>query len=307
MSTRARAGSTRRRPPPRARARPRGPRVSTDPRFSRRRKAVARSRNRRLIVRSSIVAVLLFSPWVAFVSPLLRVRSVEVAGSRHTEPDDVVAAADLNEQDNLLLLSTGEVTARVGDLPWVSSVEVDRKLPGTVRIQIEERQPAMVLSIGAARWIIDAHGRVLEAGATRSQLPILAGVQVGTVAPGVDLKTPEAVGAMRVWRSLPEPLARDVAAIFAPTVERITLALADGTQVRYGAPEDIAAKNEVLRALLARLAADGSLANYIDIRVPSRPAVSERAPVDPTEPVTSDAYEVPVSAEASPPAESLAD
>ena len=62
--------------------------------------------------------------------------------------------------------------------------------------------------------------------------------------------------------------------IFAPTVERLTLSLEDGTLVRYGAAESLAAKNEVLLSLLAELAREGTQAAYIDVRVPTSPAVS---------------------------------
>jgi cell division protein FtsQ len=282
MTTPIRPGRPRVQPrSPRAAGRRRPPaRLATDPRFSRRRKAIVRSRNRRILLRLSIGAVVLLSPWVLFASPLLRVRAVEVTGAEHTEIEEVVRAAQLDNGDNLLLLSADEVIGKVRALPWVSSVELDRMLPGTVRIRIEERRPALILSLGAARWTLDAHGRVLDSGTVASDLPVLAGVQVGTVSPGVDLKTAEATGALRVWRSLPAGLAEDVEAVFAPTVERITVVLSDGTQVRYGAPENMAAKNEVLRALRKQLAADGSLATYIDIRVPSRPAVAAQAPED---------------------------
>jgi cell division protein FtsQ len=284
--------ATRPRPSKRRRPGPRPRRAVTDPRFSRRRKAVARAKSRRLVARIAIIGSVVLIPWILFASPLLRVRSVEVTGARHTPSSDVAAAAELGPEDNLLLLSSDEVVERVGELPWVSSVEVDRMLPGTVRIRIEERRPALVLSLGAARWTIDAHGRVLDAGTTNPDLPVLAGVQVGTVSPGVDLKTAEATGAMRVWRLLPPNLRAEVDAIFAPTVERITVVLADGLQVRYGAPESMDAKNEVLRALLAQLKAEGSVADYVDIRVPARPAVSLGAPplpgevVDPTSAAT---------------------
>ena len=214
-------------------------------------------------------------------------------GARHTDPEEVVDAARLTDGDNLLLLSSGDVVARVSELPWVRRADVDRMLPGTVRIRITERRPALALSLGAARWTIDDRGRVLEPGESDPDLPILAGVQVGTVSPGVVLKTDEAAGALRVWRSLPARLAHDVDALFAPTVERITLVLADGTQVRYGAPEEMGAKNEVVSVLRARLAREASSATYIDVRVPSRPAVAEAPP----EAVTPVGDSAPVSAQ----------
>lgn len=254
------------------------PRVKTDPRFSRRRRAVEREQKRRLLLRLSAVGILIAVVWAAFFSPLLRVNEVRVVGAERTSLDDVVAAAALGQDENLLLLSTSEVADRVSALPWVRSVDVDRILPGTVRIKLSERRAAMVLSLGAARWTIDATGRVLGSGAKGRRLPVLAGVQVATVEPGVRLRTTEAQAALAVWRGLPKSVRREVVGIVAPTIERITLSLADETLVRYGAPEDMAAKNEVLEVVLKRVRAEGTEAVYIDVRAPLHPAVAPRPP-----------------------------
>jgi cell division protein FtsQ len=282
MSTRARS-----RPAPRRRStqpapsRPRHRRVSTDPRFRRRRQVVARSRRRKIAMRIGVVVVILLAIWAAFLSPLLRVRAVEVAGADHTTKAEIVDAVGLENNENLLLLSADEVATRVSALPWVKSVEIDRMLPGTVRVRVRERRPALVLSLGAALWTIDSSGRVLSSGEVPGHsLPVLAGVSVGTVAPGVDLRTPEASTALEVWRKLPAPIKSKVEAIFAPTIERVTLSLEEGTQVRYGAAEDMSAKNEVLRALLQRLASEDRIATYIDVRVPSNVVSADAVPDD---------------------------
>jgi cell division protein FtsQ len=256
-------------------------RVETDPRFSRRRRAVERGRRRRTFIRLGVVAVLAGIAWAAFYSPLLGVREVAVVGAHRTGRADVVRAVGLNENDNVLLISTAEVRRRVLELPWVKSAEIDRVLPGTVKVTVTERRPAVILSLGAARWTIDARGRVLASGVAGRGLPILAGVQVGVVEPGITLRTSESTAALAVLRALPRAIGDEVVGVFAPTTERITLTLADGTQVRYGAPERRASKNEVLAAVLARLRGEGTVATYIDVRVPERPAVlgaDDRAP-----------------------------
>jgi cell division protein FtsQ len=255
-------------------ARP-GGRIKTDPRFSRRRRAVERAKRRRVIVRAGVAAGLLVLAWTLFFSPLLAVRDIDVSGAEHTQALEVAEAAALGRNTNLLLLDGAGVIERVEELPWVKSARLDRMLPGTVRIRISERRPAMVLSLGAARWTIDATGRVLGAGSAARGLPVLAGVQVGTIEPGLSLRTSEAEDALAAYRGLPRVLRRRVVGVFAPTIERITFALDDQTQIRYGAAEDVAAKNEVLRALLRRLRAEGTTAGYIDVRVPGRPAVTE--------------------------------
>jgi cell division protein FtsQ len=253
-------------------------RVSTDPRISRRRKSVARSRRRRWLIAAAAVAGVALLIWTAFWSPLLAVRHVRLVGAEHTTAGAVAAAAQLSTDDNLLLVSTSEIARKAETLPWVRAAEVDRKLPGTVVVHIEERRPAMVLSVDAGRWTIDGAGHVLGRASESHALPILSGFDPGQVRPGMSLGLPQARAAMKVWRSLPAGLADHVVALFAPTPLRVSLSLDTSTTVRYGSASATAAKNAVLKALLARARAQGSAPAYIDVRVPESPAVSS-APV----------------------------
>lgn len=245
-------------------------RIATDPRISRRRRAIERTRRRRALGWLGTVAGAAALTYGAFFSPLLNVRAVEVVGAKHVSAADVEAVADV-EGDNLLLLSAGAVTERVEDLPWVERAKVDRRLPGTVRIKIDEREAAVALDLSGQRWTVDAKGNVLERGAAEG-LPVVAGVHATRLEAGERVTSPEALAALAVWRSL-RGLQGDVQAIFAPTTERISLALESGTIVRYGAAETLPSKRAVLRVLLARLRAEGTVPEYVDIRVPASPAV----------------------------------
>jgi cell division protein FtsQ len=219
--------------------------------------------------------------WAAFFSPLFAVRNVTVAGARHVTSGEIAEVAALGRSDNLLRLATPEVAKAAETLPWVRRATVHRILPGTIKVRIVERRPALVLSLGAARWIIDARGHVLAPAAkTNEKLPVLEAVQVANVRPGTHLHTPEVKAALRVFREMPRGLRHRVVALFAPSVERVTLSLDDGVAIRYGAPEQMAAKNAVLKALLARLWGEGRRPSYVDVRVPSSPAVST-APASP--------------------------
>lgn len=248
-------------------------RVRTDPRISRRRKAVARTRRRRIAGSFLGLTLLGVGIWAAFWSPLLAVGRIQVAGARHTTAADVRAAADLGADDNLLLVSTGSVAAAVEELPWVADAEVHRKLPGTVRIKVEERKAALVVTIASGTWTIDEAGRVLEEGAVTDGMPTLTGAVLGALEPGEQIHADEVRAGLEVWASLTKKVRADVASVVAPARERIALALQDGTIVRYGGAEHLKAKNEVLGALLERLESEGRAATYIDISVPGSPAV----------------------------------
>jgi cell division protein FtsQ len=253
--------------------------MATDPRISRRRRAVARTKRKKIGTAVGGVVGLGAIAWVALASPLLAVDEVRVVGAEHTTSEEVAAATGLGADDNLLLLSTAEVAERAETLPWVKSAEVDRMLPGTVRVRIVERVPAMIVSLGAARWTIDSRGHVLDSGAVSEKLPVLGGAETGDIEIGTQLMTPEIQHALRAFRSLTGKLRREIVAVVAPSFERISFSLADGTLIRFGAAERLAAKNEVLDALLERLAQQGRSAAYIDVRVPTSPAVAPRTSI----------------------------
>jgi len=257
-------------------------RVRTDPRISRRRKAVARSKRKR--VARTVVALLITggAVWAAFWSPLLDVRRVQVAGVHHSDPDDVRAAASLGSDDNLLLVSTGAIARAVEELPWVRDADVHRRLPGTVRIKITERDPALVLTVPSGTWTLDADGRVLAEGTAATGLPSLSGTTVGGIAPGDQLETDEVAAALKVWRSLPRSITATVESVLAPSAQRISLVLTDATIVRYGGADHTRSKNEVLHVLLARLSAQGRRATYVDVSVPTSPAVGPAPTITPT-------------------------
>lgn len=254
-------------------------RSHTDPRIRRRRQAVARSKRKRWFTGIAIVLAAAGVVWVMFWSPLLDLREVRVVGAKHTSTEEIVHIAGLDETGrNILLLSTEDIAEDVETLPWIDDAKVDRMLPGTVRVRVEERRPGLTLSLEASRWTIDLHGHVLEEGVVDKKLPVLAGVEVGELEAGARLRTDEAMDAVRAFRSLAPKIRQDVVAIFAPTIERISFTLTGGSVIRFGAAEQLEAKNAVLKELLAQLKGEGRSAGYIDVRVPTNPAVAEASP-----------------------------
>lgn len=255
-------------------------RVATDPRFSERRQAIVQKRRRRLMATLILFAVVGGLTWLALFSSLLRVKHVKVIGARHTTAVEVAQVAGLDDEDNLLLLSTDEIARAARQLPWVKTATVARLLPGTVRVKIVERTPAMVVSLGGQKWTVDARGRVLAPGEARKGLPIIGGVEVDPPQTGELVGSDEVLSALRTYRSLPKGLRARIRGVFAPTVERLSFSLEGGTLIRYGAAERLKAKNQVLLALMQRLRAQGRAVAYIDVRVPTNPAVGEQtAPV----------------------------
>jgi cell division protein FtsQ len=243
--------------------------------------AVLRSRRRRLAweVGGALAAVAVVA--IALWSPLLKVHNVDVDGAAHTSAAEVARAAGLSDEDNLLFVSTSEVAKRAEELPWVKSARVDRLLPNTVRVRIEEREPAMLLATETGRWVVDESGRVLARDTGIKRLPIMGASGLGPIEPGATIDRLAVTAALRAFGSMPASLSRQIKEGFAPTSERVSFMLESGTVIRYGNARELADKNVVISALLERFKREERVVSYIDVRVPASPAVSGPAPAEP--------------------------
>jgi cell division protein FtsQ len=259
-------------------------RLETDPRIRTRREMIERSRRRRLLWRLGAVALCALIAWIAFWSPVLSVRRVRLLGAKHTRSVEVIEAAGLDPSDNLLLVSTADIERAAETLPWVERAEARRVLPGTLRVKVIERKPVMALMVETgsrrSRWLLDGDGRILARGRRHKKLPVLAGMAVEALEPGSIVASDGARAALRAYASMRPGLRSKVVAVFAPTEERLTFTLRNRTLVRFGAAENLDAKNSVLRSVLAKLRAQGRRVAYIDVRVPASPAISQEAPPD---------------------------
>jgi cell division protein FtsQ len=236
--------------------------------------AVARARRRRLAIRAGAAASGVFLVWAILWSPLLNVRNVTVEGGRHTSSTAVAEIAGLGDDDNLLFVSAEHVAEKAEELPWVKSARVDRLLPNTVRVRVVERRPAMVVTTETSSWLVDGDGHILSPASKSEKLPTIAASDLGGVETGETIARPSVRAAVRAYGSMPKELQAKIKAGFAPTSERITFSLVGGAVIRYGAAEQMVDKNEVTLALLERFGRGSEAISYIDVRVPSNPAVA---------------------------------
>lgn len=104
-----------------------------------------------------------------------RVRRVEIAGLQYLDPAKVIAALKLSPTASVFD-DAGPLRRRVYAMPGVNAVEVGRRLPGTLEIELVEAQPVALGSRGAALALLDARGRVLPFDPLRSvpDLPLAA-------------------------------------------------------------------------------------------------------------------------------------
>lgn len=251
---------------------------SVDPRMQRRwvdqRRSEGRRRLRIVLGVAAFAAVALLA-WVVAHSSLLGMDTVEVRGTSRLDPSAVRTAAAIDDGAPLLFLDDGAVAQRVERLPGVASASVRTELPGTVVIEVVERQPVAWADAPAPddTALLDASGRVIaRVTDPPTGLLRLDGVTAGAVGTRV-----AHADSLRPVGRLPVALRLMTDHLALTPRGGAVLVLRAGDlgagRVVLGDAADSAHKGEVALALLADLRARGERRETVDVSVPDAPFV----------------------------------
>lgn len=197
------------------------------------------------------IYALFFSSWLA-------VEGTEVVGTDQLTEAEVLDAAEVPTGGPLARVDLDAIEVRVRSLSTVKSVDVSRKWPHDVRIEIVERTPIAVVDRGDTLTNLDAEGHTFgQVTRAPSHLPR---VEVGANA------DPDAlVEGAEVVAALDDEVRMLVDHVEVESVDRIVLMLRDGREVRWGSAEQSDEKAEVLLLLLEEDA------QIYDVSVPGLP------------------------------------
>jgi cell division protein FtsQ len=106
-----------------------------------------------------------------------KVDEIIVSGRRETSRADLLRAVRLARGAPILAFDLGRARKRVERLPWVRSASVQRMLPDTVILTIEERRPLALWQNKERFRLIDRDGEVIRGQALQrfSSLPVVVG------------------------------------------------------------------------------------------------------------------------------------
>jgi cell division protein FtsQ len=90
-----------------------------------------------------------------------KVANIFVEGREYTDVDALKAIVNINKGDPLFLFQPAPARAMLEKLSWVKTVQVERRLPDTIFIKLEERIPMALWQRNKRLSLIDTEGAVL--------------------------------------------------------------------------------------------------------------------------------------------------
>ena len=228
------------------------------------RKAETRKRLKWVLIATAVIAIVV-GGLAVLGSSLFDVQDVEVEGAVYTDEEALAGIVEDLRGSPVLRIDTDDVERRVEQIPWVRDARVTTDFPHGVKIEILERQPVLAFEGQDGRFrVIDDEGRVLDVlggqpveylRLTSSEGPSLAAGQFA----------PEGFGAAAslVQALTPRMAARAESVSVTPDGSDLRLMLRGGTEVRFGAAEDLIVKLVRLQTVLEEHA--GEPLSVIDV------------------------------------------
>lgn len=153
----------------------------------------------------------------------LTVERVLVAGRQRSDSEALIAALDADLGAPILALDLEAARQRVLTLPWVRHASVARRLPGTLVVTVEERQPLALWQHEGRIRVVDRDGRPVADARARDFAGLLLVVGRGA---------PDEAAALLEMLAVAPTLARRVVAAVRVGDRRWNLRLDDGIDVQ---------------------------------------------------------------------------
>ncbi len=220
-----------------------------------------------------IVSGLLLVLFIFLTTDAFYVRSIGVSGLNYIGEDAVFRWSETANQ-HVFQIDPEDVRARLMSYPPVADAQVEVGWPpDTLRVRIEEREPALVwVQDGIEAWV-DIHGRVLMS--PREERPDLLRIETeGIDVPiSIDDRIDAAVvdGARKLRELIPE-----AQALRYDPLKGLGFRDQGGWDAWFGSGRDMAVKILIYQALVADLTQVGTNVSEINLMNPDAPYFCER-------------------------------
>jgi cell division protein FtsQ len=191
----------------------------------------------------------------------LSVDAIRITGHSRTTNEEVLAALNLGTPPSILSLDVDAARAALLTLPWVASASVAKALPGSVSVELTEKQAAAIWQNGTDVLVLDQTGKAIGPARLAGDRALPAFVGVGADKAGF------AFAAM--VRAAAPSIADDVRVHIRVSDRRWDLLMDDGVTVRLPEerPEQALVELDMMQAETALLGRDITV---VDMRVAGR-------------------------------------
>ena len=111
----------------------------------------------------------------ALTSPIFNIKDINVINNNTIPSDTIVSLSELKPDENIFKFYKGDAINKIKANPYVESVEIHRKLPSTIEIDVTERVATYNIDYMGKYAYINTQGYILEISDDSKGMPVIQG------------------------------------------------------------------------------------------------------------------------------------
>ena len=133
--------------------------------------------NKKIVTFIGVLFLIISVGIFAFKAPIFNITDIQVDGNEKISKETIINLSELKVGENIFKFNN-KIVSKIKENRYINNVNITRKLPGTVKIQIEERKVKYQISLINSYTYIDFNGYILENSTINSKSPIIVGLGI---------------------------------------------------------------------------------------------------------------------------------
>ncbi|NLL40074.1 MAG: FtsQ-type POTRA domain-containing protein [Clostridiales bacterium] len=127
------------------------------------RRPAKRRRRRGGIFFRPLAYLLMIAAMLAGISVFFKVSNIIVKGNSRYSSEQIILSSEIEIGESLFFINTFKATSKLfSTLPYIDEAKINRKLPDTIVISVEEAYPLATVCVSGNYYIIDKNCSILE-------------------------------------------------------------------------------------------------------------------------------------------------
>lgn len=186
-------------------------------------------------------------------SDFFAVNNVRTEGLDNIAEDEVLRLLGTVKGENLFLIDKEAIVRKIKLHPLVAQAVVEKELPATLVLKIQERLPAALILNKDGMVEVDYQGNILRFYDSwpKKDSPVLTGIEVPeTIGPGQKIDNPQLAKCLLLLGQAPENFSALIGEVHIGADGQVVLYLTTGIEVKIGHDEEYTGKLMLLKELL---------------------------------------------------------
>ncbi len=128
----------------------------------------------------TLLAILAGGIIYAMLSPIFNITNIYVEGNLKISSETIISLSGLSINENIFKFRTSDIIDKIKENAYIDKVEIKRKFPDAVEINVYEREATFALEFGNGYAYINNQGYILEITDSNAEFPILEGYKTTT-------------------------------------------------------------------------------------------------------------------------------